>query len=181
MSLLVGALQVYTPEFVKKRALAQLFSYTAAAFEAEVPPSAGLDYRQCLAQYARFAQTHAEERLHDGREVETVKERLYRNAVELGCVQSKWVRPRTLADVMAVARVLYHMIDIDLQGDERGEVVIRRCYFSQFYSAKVCRLMSAMDAGLLAGLSNGGELIFTGRITEGQPCCRAHLSWENAR
>jgi hypothetical protein len=79
--------------------------------------------------------------------------------------------------VMDIGRVLYRILDIDLQGDARGEVVISRCYFSRFYSAEVCRLMSAMDRGLFAGLSNGGELTFSSRITQGQPCCRAHFTW----
>jgi len=186
MGLLVRALQVYMPEYVKKRALMQLFSYTAAAFEAEVPPLAGLTSEECLAQYARFAQAQAEQRLRDGREVDAVAERLYRNAVEMGRRQSRWLRPGTVQDVMDIGRVLYRMLDIDLQGDAQGEVVISRCYFSQFYSGEVCRLMSAMDRGLFAGLSNGGELTFSSRITEGQPCCRAHFAWaapkwENSR
>jgi len=37
---LVSALQIHTPDFVKKMALAQLFNATAAAFEVEVPPLA---------------------------------------------------------------------------------------------------------------------------------------------
>ncbi len=178
MSLLVSALQIYTPDFVKKRALTQLFNSTAAAFEAEVPPLAGLDSGECLAQYARFTQTLAEQRLREGREVEAVGQRLYRNAVEMGRLHSKWLRLGTVQDVMAIGRVLYRILAIDLQGDSRGEVVINRCYFSRFYSGEVCRLMSAMDRGLFAGLSSGGELTFSSRITEGQPCCRAHFSWE---
>ena len=177
MSLLVSVLQIYMPDYVKKRALTQLFSYTAAAFEAEVPPIAGLDWHESLAQYARFTQAHAEERLRDGRQVEAVAQRLYRNAVEMGQLHSKWLRLGTVQDVMAIGRVLYRILDIDLQGDARGGVVINRCYFSRFYSGEVCRLMSAMDRGLFAGLSNGGELIFSLRITEGQPCCRAHFAW----
>jgi hypothetical protein len=178
MSLLVSVLQIYMPDYIKKRALTQLFESTAAAFEAEVPPLAGLDSEECLARYARFAQAQAEQRLRDGREVEAVGQRLYRNAVEMGRRQSKWLRPGTVQDVMDIGRVLYRILDIDLQGDARGEVVINRCYFSRFYSAEVCRLMSAMDRGLFAGLSNGGELTFSSRITEGQPCCRAHFSWQ---
>jgi hypothetical protein len=38
-----------------------------------------------------------------------------------------------------------------------------------------------MDRGLLAGLASGGELAFTERITEGRPCCRAHLKLEQVR
>lgn len=178
MGLLVSVLQIYTPDCVKKKALAQLFRSTAAAFEAEVPTIAGLDYEERLAMYARFTQTRAEQRLRDGREVEAVAQRLYRNAVEMGQLYGKWLRLGTVADVMAIGRVLYRVLDIDLQGDARGEVVINRCYFSRFYSYEVCRLMSAMDRGLFAGLSNGGELTFSSRITEGQSCCRAHFSWE---
>lgn len=177
MNLLVRILQIYTPDHVKKRALKQLFSYTAAAFAAEVPPIASLDYEECLAKYARFTQTLAEQSLRDGREVEAVAQRLYRHAVEMGHLHGKWLRLGTMADVMDIGRVLYRVLDIDLQGDARGEVVINRCYFSRFYSYEVCQLMSAMDRGLFAGLSNGGELTFSSRITEGQPCCRAHFNW----
>lgn len=177
MSILVNMLQIYMPDYIKKRALMQLFESTAAAFAAEVPPLAGLDYEDCLAQYARFAQAQAERWLRGGREVEALEQRLYWNAVEMGQQHSKWLRPGTVQDVMDIGRVLYRILDIDLQGDARGEVVISRCYFSRFYSAEVCRLMSAMDRGLFAGLSNGGELTFSSRITEGQPCCRAHFAW----
>lgn len=178
MNLLVSALEIYTPNFVKKRALTQLFRYMAAAFDEKVPPLAGLDFQECLAQYALFAQNHAEKRLREGREVEAVAQRLYQSAVEMSQPYGKLLRLGTMADVMAIGRVLYRILKIDLQGDARGEVVINRCYFSRFYSAGECRLMSAMDRGLFAGLSNGGELTFTSRITEGQPCCRAHFSWE---
>ncbi len=176
MSVLVNMLQIYTPEYVKQRALAELFSFTAAAFEAELPPLAGLDSQARLATYARFTQTHAEQRLRDGREIEIVEQRLYRNAVEMGQQHRKLLRLGNVQNVMAIGRVLYRILDIEFQGDARGEVVINRCYFSQFYSPEVCRLMSAMDRGLFAGLSNGGELTFTSRITEGQPCCRAVFS-----
>ncbi len=178
MGLLVSALQLYMPEYVKKRALTQLFNSAAAAFQAEVPPIAGLDSQECLAQYALFTQMQAERRLRDGRELEAVEQRLYLNAAEMGRLHSKWLRLGTMQDVMAIGRVLYRILAIELQGDARGEVVINRCYFSRFYSGEVCRLMSAMDRGLFAGLSNGGELTFSSRITEGQPCCRAHFSWE---
>ena len=178
MSLLVSALQIYTPEYVRKRALAELFNFTAAAFEAQTPAIAGLDSRACLAEYARFTQSLAERRLHDRDDIEGVEQRLYRNAVEMGRLHGRLLRLNSVKDVMAIGRVLYRILGIDFHGDARGAVVIDRCYFSRFYSPDVCRLMSAMDRGLFAGLSNGGELTFTSRITEGQPSCRAHFSWE---
>ena len=76
---------------------------------------------------------------------------------------------------MALARVLYRLLDIEFQGDEVGDVVVSRCYFSRFYSGQVCQVMSAVDRGLFAGLSDGRQLLFSARITEGQGRCRAHL------
>lgn len=175
MSLLVTALEIYTPEFVKKRALMQLFQATAVGFDLQTPPLGNLNSKECLAQYAQFVQTHAEQRLGDGNDVTALAQRLYQNAFKMVRRLHTWLRLYTVQDVMAMGRVLYRILDIDLQGDAQGEVVINRCYFSNFYSAEVCRLMSSMDRGLFAGLSNGGELTFTSRITEGQLCCRAHF------
>jgi len=78
---------------------------------------------------------------------------------------------------MLLDRALYRLLEIEFQGDEGG-VVISRCYFSPFYSGPICRVMSALDRGLFAGLSGGRQLVFTARITEGQAQCRAHLSVE---
>jgi hypothetical protein len=82
---------------------------------------------------------------------------------------------------MTLGRFLYGILDIDLEGSDNGEITVRRCYFSSFYSPQVCQIMSAMDRGLLAGLSGTGELVFSQRITEGPTCCRAHFSMEPTR
>jgi hypothetical protein len=175
MHLLVSALELHMPEFVKKRALTELFNASAEAFGLEVPPLTDLNSEVCLAEYACFVQAHAKQRLHDKHGIDELSQCLYRNAMEMVRLLNKWLRLRTIQDVMVIGRVLYRILGIDLRGNARGEIVINRCYFSDFYTADVCRLMSAMDRGLFAGLSNGGELRFTSRITEGQPCCRAHF------
>jgi hypothetical protein len=76
---------------------------------------------------------------------------------------------------MALSRFLYGILDIEFHGNRSGEITIGRCYFSDFYSPQACEVMSAMDRGLLAGLAGGGDLVFTERITEGRPCCRARF------
>ena len=173
MGILVGALGAYTPECVRGWALGRLTAATAEAFGAQAPPLAGLGADARLAAYARFTRAQAEAWLSAGRDVEALEGRLFRAAGELGGQCRAWLRPRTTRDVLAGARLLYRLLDIDLRRDAGGEVTVARCYFSRYYSAEVCRLMSAMDRGLLAGLSGGGELAFSARITEGQPCCRA--------
>ena len=67
-------------------------------------------------------------------------------------------------------------IGIDLDRDPRtGDVVIGRCAFSRIYTPAVCEFVSALDAGICRGLTGGTTLVFTARITEGAPACRARL------
>ena len=81
-------------------------------------------------------------------------------------------------EVMRALRLLYDAIGVDFEGDpQTGLVAIRRCAFSDFYSPETCALMSAVDAGIVAGISGGARFVFDERITEGAPCCRARLAW----
>jgi hypothetical protein len=56
--------------------------------------------------------------------------------------------------------------------------VVDRCAFAERYSPPVCALMSSLDAGLIAGLTRGGRLLFSERITEGNVRCLARISWQ---
>lgn len=163
------------PACTRKAALWALLRSTAPAFGCPAPPIAALSADECLLRYAQFTKSRAEELLRDGGDLEAVQERLYRRARALGRL-CRWVsRAQTMQEAMDLGRTLYRMLDIELQGDEGGGVVISRCSFSRFYSGQVCQVMSAMDRGLFAGLSGDKQLVFSARITEGQTCCRAHL------
>lgn len=175
MGILVGALGLYTPGCLRAWAIGRLAAATAEAFGAPAPAFAGLGPEARLAAYARFSRAQAEAWLAAGRDVEALEGRLFRSAATLGGQCRQWLGPRGTGDVLDAARLLYRLLDIDLQGDAGGGVTIARCYFGRHYSAAVCRVMSAMDRGLLAGLSGGGVLTFSARITEGAPCCRAHF------
>lgn len=175
MSLPVRLLEIYTPAWVKRRALSQLLAFTAAAFQCRPPSTEGLSLDQRLRQYALFTQGQVEEYIRSRGDLGALQERLYWSAYQLGRMHGKMLRVRSMGDAMALGRVLYRILQIDFQGDPQGEVAIRRCYFSRFYSGQVCSVMSAMDRGLLAGLSDGGQLVFSARITEGEPCCRARF------
>jgi hypothetical protein len=175
MDAFVPRLLDHVPPFVKRQALALLFGATAAAFECARPRLRGLSYEQCLLAYATFTAERAGKALHGG-DLSELRARLYRNAYRLGQVPGRLLRVRGVDDVMALGRFLYGILDIDFQGSGSGDIVIGRCYFSRFYSADVCRLMSGMDRGLLAGLAGTGELVFSQRITEGRPCCRARFT-----
>jgi hypothetical protein len=176
MSPLLARLLTHTPAIVKRQALVQLFRATAAAFQADMPRLSGLSREQCLLAYAQFTADQVEEALHQGGDHSELQERLYRNAYRLGRTPGWLLRVQGVDDVMALGRLLYGILDIDFEGSDDGEITICRCYFSGFYSPEACQVMSAMDRGLLAGLAGGGDLIFSQRITEGHPCCRARFT-----
>ena len=143
-------------------------------------PLGGLSSDERLSVFASFtrdqvAGAHSGASL-PGRDLEAVQQRLYDNAYRLGRRTGRLLGVRGVSDTMAVGRILYRILDIEFQGDAQGDVLISRCYFSGFYSGRVCQVMSAMDWGLLAGLAGSGQLIFSSRITEGQPCCRARFT-----
>ncbi len=76
--------------------------------------------------------------------------------------------------------MLYRALDIDFTADRGGGVVVRRCYFAQIYTYDVCRVMSALDYGILAGLAGFATLRFEQRLTGGDSCCRARFELEAA-
>jgi hypothetical protein len=80
--------------------------------------------------------------------------------------------------VIRGARLLYGILSIDFQGAPDGDIVINRCFFSRDYTPKTCALMSGLDEGVLAGLSGGGRLEFSARITENKAVCRARFDFQ---
>jgi hypothetical protein len=175
MSLALRLLDGHVPAVARRAALRALFATTAAGFGCPAPPLDGLDADGLLRRYAQFTRDQAEAALRDGRDLPALHDRLEGGARALGARLRTALRLRTTEDTMAAARVVYGLLDIDLRGTRHGEITVRRCPFSEVYSAEVCRLVGALDSGVLAGLSGGDLLEFIQRITEGAPACRARL------
>lgn len=174
MNLLLVFAQFYVPPFIKKKKLHELFDATAGAFHSQAPPYRKLSFKECLKQYALFTRDRAEESIRQGNDLE-VRPRLYQNARRLAQNIKKIYRIDSVEDAMKICEVIYRILNVEFDGNARGEVLIKKCFFSSFYSRDVCRLISSLDEGLLEGLS-GGKFRFFQRITEGKECCRAQLS-----
>jgi hypothetical protein len=175
MNLIVLVLKMYVPKRIKRKNLNSLFESTAMAFGVDTPDLANLSYRQCLEKYAVFTGLEVEKRLQSGDGIAEIRHSLYLHAYNLGDRLRKQLHLSKRKDVLAVVRVLYKAIGIDFRGINDGSVEIHSCYFSRFYSTATCLVMSSMDEGIVAGLSGGGTLSFSERITEGKPCCKAFL------
>jgi hypothetical protein len=173
MNLAGQALRFYVPELVRRRALRELFDSTAEAFGAPAHPAPGATAVELLDLYAVFTAEQANLALQGHKDLTPIREKLYASAYTIGTRLRSELHITSTPDAIAVARAVYGVLGIDFVGAPNGEVRIERCFFSCFYSPRVCRLMSALDQGLLAGLSAGGHLEFRQRITEGAPYCAA--------
>lgn len=201
MNVRLWAARRWLPGPVKRARLETLFALTADAFGCPIPPlPAGVSYTERLEAYASFTRTQAEAVLEHGEQaMREVRERLYRNTCGFG--ESLRAQLGVVGRVQAAAamEILYKAIGIECSissgavandgpgpGAERKDgpgpgaqgamqFSVARCCFSSTYSAPVCRLMSALDEGVAAGLSGGGTLRFDRRITEGAPRCEGEL------
>jgi hypothetical protein len=174
MGLLIAFAKAYVPQFIRKRKLEMLFSATADAFQVTAPSVRELSYTDSLKIYAQFTREQAEKAIHQGAELK-VQPRLFRNAYRIGQQFKRDFNINTADEALQMGTVIYKMLKIEFQGEPRGYIVIKHCFFSAYYSDNICRLISSLDEGSLTGLSGGGQLSFTQRITEGHECCRAYL------
>ncbi len=162
----------HTPALLRLFQLRVLMSVTADAFG--VPrKNARLLRTHCrpgktnaLSAYASFTEECT--RMQDADPV-----RLYRYAFRLGSRIRQLTGFTAKEDLQELVFWLYNNIGITMQGDIPGELAVSSCFFSRFYTPRQCRLMSAMDAGITAGICGGGKLCFTRRLTEGCETCRA--------
>ena len=178
MNLLARLLDLHTPGLVKERVLEELFAATAAGFGCAAPAVTGLPYDERLAAYARFTRDEAERAIREGRDLADIQTGLRREAFALGRRLRDILGVEGPDEALAIARPLYRAIGIDFRGTPAGEVTVRRCFFRDFYTPDVCRLISALDEGVLAGLAGGGRLVFSQRLTEGYDYCRARFTAE---
>jgi hypothetical protein len=107
-------------------------------------------------------------------------ERIRSNALRIGENIREQLKIRTLKEALQACEVIYNALKIEFRWNLQSRIDIRRCFFSSIYSGEVCRIISSLDQGLLAGLSGGLRLEFSHRITEGESCCRAHLMPEGS-
>ena len=172
----LSALKIYIPTFIKKKKLEDLFALVVDAFGKEMPVLKGLSYREGLKAFAMYTSNEAEKQIQEGHDMEVIKKKLSENARCLGQKIRKDFGIRGVKDVMEMSRILYRILEIDFRGELSGEVTIKKCFFSKYYTPQVCRFISSLDEGMVAGLSGGGKLSFYQRITEDKDCCEAGLA-----
>jgi hypothetical protein len=167
---------LHIPEFIQRRELEKLFELTAASFQASRPPDTSkLSLDDLLKSYAVFTREQADLTLRESR-APSVQSALFESSRLMGAELKTQFGLKSTEDVMQMSSAIYKLLKIDLKGTPDGNIVVKRCFFSPYYSQETCRLISSLDEGLLAGLSAGGRLKFSQRLTEGCDSCRAYLA-----
>jgi hypothetical protein len=166
----------HIPGWYKRRKLAALFEVTADAFAGKQMRPGARGYRSLLSDYAVYTRTGAARALENPESLSTIKSRLYHGAYRLGAELRRELGIKTRGDFQTAVRAVYKALEIDLSCDQAGGFTVRKCFFSRYYSGAVCAIVAALDRGLVAGLSNGGQMDFSERITENSPCCRGRIT-----
>ncbi len=176
MSLRLFLLEQHVPAPIRRRMFARLVRMTAEAFGVPAPELSRLRPDEAIERFAHLTRDEAERALAAGPSSAACHDRLFDGARELGASIRRSLGIRRPDEAMRALRLLYAAIGLDLAANHAaGELVISRCAFSRAYTPAVCEFISALDAGIVAGLTGGTTLVFTERITAGAPACRARL------
>jgi len=158
---------------IRNELFGEFFALTARSFGTTRPNLRGFSHRRRLALYRDWTLEQAVAAPPGTPAGDAAAARLGENGRAFGRRIRKLLRVETEAEALAAARLLYRSLGIDFSGKPGGEISIRRCYFAERYTPGVCRLVSALDEGVLAGLHGGGRLEFRSRLTEGAAACLA--------
>ena len=148
--------------------LQQLMNLTARSFGKPSKRIWTLPNDEALRVYAEYTLEH----LQDGVN-EHLLRRMNENAYKMGRFLRSLFFLKRQADIERFTVALYRNIGIELEGCIPGQLCFRRCFFSHYYTPDICLAASALDDGIIRGLTGKGRLTFQQRITEGSKCCLA--------
>lgn len=175
MNIRVWVAQTYLPSFYRRRKLCQLFDLTARAFNTSTPDLTDDPFPAILRKYALFTQSRVLQAISDKKDLASLKKSLYQQAYHFGQEIRKKLGIRNAVDEIRALKLIYQIIGIDIQADLQGNITIPTCFFSKFYNCQTCEIISGLDEGVAAGVSQGKILHFSQRITEGNAFCKATL------
>ena len=163
------------PAWVRKAEAAVIMGVFANAFDVDTPALEDRPADECLAVFREFSAACMEEALKGGSAAAPYRERLGAGGFRLGS-QLRDMLHVSSTSAFPFAQFVYRGIGIELASDGSGNLQFGPCSFAQRYSPAYCWFMSAFDEGFLRGLfGTDAHLVFSCRLTEGAPCCRARF------
>jgi predicted ArsR family transcriptional regulator len=175
MSLRLTLAELYVPASLRRAGLNELAAAAATACESGRPHWRSRRLSDRLQEFAHFTSLRAATASAE-RRGEAARDRLRQEAEEVGRRLRRRLGVGSHDEALRALRLLYQQIGIELQTPRCDRIEITSCLFSRFYDPATCRFMSAMDEGIVAGLTGGWQLRFEARLTEGAHSCAASLA-----
>jgi hypothetical protein len=119
-----------------------------------------------------------------GREeaIRAARKALFRTGLEMGReARSRLGVGDSLQDLIRAAGVLYRILGIEftvIDAPEGRRLEVHRCPLASWYSHEACLMLSAVDEGVVSGLSPEAAMRFTEYISGGAPHCVALISYK---
>ena len=189
MNVRLRAASLWMPRFLMAREVERVRANTNAALDAllarnglEIPKDeggAGLEERRkAMARGHRRRVEALVDGLGRDRAIALGREALYRTGQELGRdARARLGVEGGKDDLLMAARVLYRILGIEFTVS--GDILeVHRCALSEHYSSDTCRMLSAVDEGVVSGLSPRARMRFEEHLTDGAPRCVARLRSE---
>ena len=153
-----------------------LMNLTARAFQLPTIHIWQLAHHAALRKYTDFTR----EKLSTGADDELLK-RMNSEAYKMGRLLRIVFLVRSEDYAQRIVQALYRNIAINMSFAADGRICFHHCSFSKHYTPTVCRAASALDDGIIRGLTGrqSSRLCFSQRITEGCDCCLAKFEQPN--
>ena len=168
--------RIFLLPLMRHQEVERLFALTAEAFGSPVPQPLAHTAKGRLLEYAQFTRHQSEKALESGVDTQPLEIRLYAAAHSLGLEYRRRLDLRNFREAISTVHLVYKALGIGFRVTLDGDVEISHCAFAKVYTPKICALVSALDRGLVAGITGGATLKFTRRITEGATSCRATIT-----
>jgi len=85
-----------------------------------------------------------------------------------------------LTDLSSAARILYRVLGIEFYitiEDNKIFLIVEKCALAEYYTIETCKIISAVDEGVVQGLNPKFNMIFTEWITGDCNECRACIKY----
>ena len=149
-----------------------LMNLTARAFRQPSKRIWTLPHADALRTYAEYTRDH----LKEGAD-EPLLLRMNSEAYRMGHLLRRLLCVKSEAVAERIVVALYRNIGINMSFAGSDQLCFHRCYFGSYYTPAVCLAASALDDGIIRGVTGRKthRLCFSQRITEGCSCCKATL------
>ncbi len=149
-----------------------LMNLTAKAFGEHPKRLWTLSNDKALRVYAEYTSA----RLKTGAD-EALLQRMNSEALKMGRMLRRFFFIGSEARAQRLIVALYRNIGIRLTFSDHESLCFHSCYFARLYTPAACLAASALDDGIIRGITGRttSRLLFSQRTTEGCKCCIAKI------